>query len=134
MAKTSKKFRETAVAQSGPASELPGANSPGKDTPAGSAISKISGAESSKTKGKSKAPAKRATRPAGKTQRTRKSRAVTPTGQADPSQRVEFSEDDIRLRAYFIAEQRMQSGMPGDSANDWWEAHRQLQEEASKNN
>jgi hypothetical protein len=134
MAKTSKKIRDMAVAQSGPASEPPGANGPGKDTPVASATSKISGSKSSKTTGKSKAAAKRGTRPAGKTQRTRKSRAVTPIGQADGSRRIEFSDDDIRLRAYFIAEQRMQSGMPGDSTNDWWEAHRQLQEEASKNN
>jgi hypothetical protein len=47
---------------------------------------------------------------------------------------MEISDEDIRLRAYFIAERRMQTGMPGDSTNDWWEAHRQLQEEASKNN
>jgi hypothetical protein len=134
MAKTSKKSRETAGAQSGPASDSPNANNPGDDTPVGLTIGKISGPKSSKTTGKTKAAGKRATRPASKTQRTRKPRAVTPLGKTDRSRQIEISDNDIRLRAYFIAEQRMQSGMPGDSTNDWWEAHRQLQEEASKNN
>ena len=40
------------------------------------------------------------------------------------------SYDDISLRAYFISENRMQLGLPGDSAQDWIEAERQLVEEA----
>ena len=36
------------------------------------------------------------------------------------------SYDDISLRAYFISEKRMQLGLPGDSAQDWVEAERQL--------
>jgi hypothetical protein len=34
------------------------------------------------------------------------------------------------MRAYFIAERRMQLSLPGDSAHDWIEARRQLIEEA----
>ncbi len=34
--------------------------------------------------------------------------------------------EDIALRAYFIAERRQQLGLPGDSLGDWTEAERQL--------
>jgi Protein of unknown function (DUF2934) len=44
---------------------------------------------------------------------------------------AEPSDDDIRLRAYFIAERRLRLSLPGDSANDWIEARRQLIEEAA---
>jgi len=40
------------------------------------------------------------------------------------------SDDEIRLRAYFIAERRMQLQLEGDSTHDWMEARRQLIEEA----
>jgi hypothetical protein len=43
---------------------------------------------------------------------------------------VLISDDEIRIRAYFIAEQRMREGRPGSSDNDWLEARRQLQDEA----
>jgi len=42
-----------------------------------------------------------------------------------------FTDDDIRLRAYFISEQRHRDGIPGSSADDWLEARRQLQAEAA---
>lgn len=41
-------------------------------------------------------------------------------------------DEDIRLRAYFIAQHRALSGLNGDSASDWLEARRQLFEEASR--
>jgi hypothetical protein len=41
------------------------------------------------------------------------------------------SDEEIRIRAYFIAERRLQLSMPGDSAHDWIEAKRQLVEEAT---
>ncbi len=40
------------------------------------------------------------------------------------------SEDEIRLRAYFVAEKRAQLSLPGDTHSDWIEAKRQLFEEA----
>ena len=40
------------------------------------------------------------------------------------------SDEEIRLRAYFIAERRIQLSLEGDSAHDWIEARRQLIEEA----
>lgn len=42
----------------------------------------------------------------------------------------EPTDDEIRIRAYFLAERRMQLSLPGDSAHDWIEARRQLIEEA----
>ena len=44
----------------------------------------------------------------------------------------EPSDDEIRLRAYFLAERRHQLSLPGDSAHDWIEARRQLIEEAQR--
>lgn len=42
----------------------------------------------------------------------------------------EPSDEEIRTRAYFIAERRIQLSLQGDSAHDWIEARRQLIEEA----
>ena len=44
--------------------------------------------------------------------------------------RPEPSDEEIRIRAYFIAERRLQLKLQGDSAHDWIEAKRQLIEEA----
>jgi hypothetical protein len=134
MAKTSKQSRATAAAQSEAAALPPSENNPSKEAPGGSVARRLSGAKSGKTTGKSKAAGKRASRPAKKTLATRKPPNGTLAGADGVSRRIEISDDDIRLRAYFIAERRMQSGVPGDSTHDWWEAHRQLQEEASRNN
>jgi hypothetical protein len=48
---------------------------------------------------------------------------------AAPSQR-EPTDEEIRIRAYFLAERRVQLSLPGDSAHDWIEARRQLIEES----
>ena len=45
----------------------------------------------------------------------------------------EPSDDEIRVRAYFISERRIQLALPGDSDRDWIEARRQLVEEAKRN-
>jgi hypothetical protein len=42
----------------------------------------------------------------------------------------EPTDEEIRTRAYFLAERRHQLSLPGDSAHDWIEARRQLIEEA----
>ena len=42
----------------------------------------------------------------------------------------EPTDEQIRIRAYFIAERRLQLRLQGDSAHDWIEAKRQLIEEA----
>src|SRR5438132_14293446 len=48
------------------------------------------------------------------------------------AQIVEPSDEEIRLRAYFIAERRIRLSLPGDSDHDWIDARRQLIEEASR--
>ena len=45
---------------------------------------------------------------------------------------VEFSTNDIALRAYYIAERRRKLGLPGDEMGDWVEAERQLRTEARR--
>jgi hypothetical protein len=47
-----------------------------------------------------------------------------------PASIQEPSDEEIRIRAYFIAERRIQLSLAGDSAHDWIEARRQLIEEA----
>ena len=42
-----------------------------------------------------------------------------------------YSQEDVALRAYFLAERRLAAGLPGDSHQDWIEAERQLVSEAS---
>ncbi len=69
-----------------------------------------------KSKGKKAAPKK-------------KSVASKPAAPRKTSVRAP-SDDEIRTRAYFIAERRMQLSLQGDSAHDWIEARRQLIEEA----
>jgi hypothetical protein len=34
--------------------------------------------------------------------------------------------EDIALKAYYLAERRINSGLPGDSESDWLQAEREL--------
>jgi hypothetical protein len=44
-----------------------------------------------------------------------------------PSEKTgEPSDEEIRLRAYFISERRHRLALPGDASSDWLEAKRQL--------
>jgi hypothetical protein len=45
---------------------------------------------------------------------------------------IEPTDEEIRIRAYFLAERRQRLSLPGDSAHDWIEARRQLIEEAGR--
>lgn len=36
------------------------------------------------------------------------------------------TDEDVRLRAFFIAERRTRLALPGDASSDWLEARRQL--------
>jgi Protein of unknown function (DUF2934) len=45
---------------------------------------------------------------------------------------IEPTDEQIRLRAYFLAELRHKLSLPGDSNHDWIEARRQLIEEAQR--
>jgi hypothetical protein len=45
---------------------------------------------------------------------------------------LEPTDEQIRLRAYFLAERRHRLSLPGDSNHDWIEARRQLIEESQR--
>jgi hypothetical protein len=45
---------------------------------------------------------------------------------------VTISNEDIALRAYFLAERRRNFGWPGDEHSDWVDAESQLREEAER--
>ena len=49
-----------------------------------------------------------------------------------PPKETLISNEDIALRAYFIAERRQKMGWHGDSTSDWVEAERQIRAEAAK--
>jgi hypothetical protein len=76
------------------------------------------------TTGKKKKPA------AARKPSTRK--PATSATKPAASRPVEPTDDEIRIRAYFLAERRLQRSLPGDSAHDWIEARRQLIEEAGR--
>jgi hypothetical protein len=128
MAKSSKKSKETAVPETNPA---PPSLATGNDDraahssqPAGAksqATKRVKPARSAKSTGKGRSEAVS----------TRKSRTGAPRKNRAPG-KVTASDEEIRLRAYFISERRMQHGILGDSAHDWLEAQRQLQKEAKK--
>ena len=68
---------------------------------------------------------------ARKTPAKRKTHAKTGL-QPTPAGHPAVTDEEIRIRAYLISEWRMQNGVSGDSARDWLEARRQLQEESGK--
>jgi hypothetical protein len=128
MAKSSKKSKETAVPESKPAAPNSAANNgdsaarPEKPVVAKSATGKtVKPARGAKSAGKDRR----------KTTAARKPRAAAPRENSAVGE-VMVSNEEVRIRAYFISERRMQNGVPGDSAHDWLEAQRQLQEEAGK--
>jgi hypothetical protein len=76
-----------------------------------------------KSKGKRTVPKKKAVR------------AIKPVAArkaSPPPATYEPSDEEIRIRAYFIAERRIQLSLQGDSDHDWIEARRQLVEEANR--
>jgi hypothetical protein len=57
--------------------------------------------------------------------RVSKPRAVRPKTKA-PAAAPEPTNEEIRIRAYFISERRHRLALPGDASSDWIEARRQL--------
>jgi hypothetical protein len=49
-----------------------------------------------------------------------------PSIRSAPERAAEPSDEEIRLRAYFISERRHRLALPGDTSFDWLEAKRQL--------
>ena len=104
-----------------------------EETPAdtnGAAAASETTAAPAKKRGKSaKSPAAKKTGAKKKSASgaAKKTRAKRPAQQSEPT---EPSDADIRLRAYFIAERRVQLALQGDPARDWIEARQQLIEES----
>jgi hypothetical protein len=48
------------------------------------------------------------------------------TKESRPRPPLDPSDEEIRMRAYFISERRHRLGLPGDSNSDWLDAKRQL--------
>jgi hypothetical protein len=107
--------------------KTPVENKPAEDAAALSANSKVSAPEPKKKAappGKKKKPA-----PARKPSTRKPATSATRSAASRPA---EPTDDEIRIRAYFLAERRHQLSLPGDSAHDWIEARRQLIDEAGK--
>jgi hypothetical protein len=73
----------------------------------------------------------KAAKPAAKLPATKAKVAATKTTKPKAAAKAiapkaAFTTDDIALRAYYIAENRRNSGLPGDEHQDWIEAERQL--------
>jgi len=87
------------------------------ESPAGIEVKKASKSRRARAPRKSRAPARKEAATA------RKPFSMPPeagTTVADPS------DDEIRMRAYFISERRRRFALPGDADSDWLEAERQL--------
>ena len=65
-----------------------------------------------------------AAKPAGK--KTSSPRKKSTSGKTAKKAASHISDEAIRTRAYFIAEQRERMALPGDANSDWIEARRQL--------
>jgi len=87
------------------------------ESPAGIEVKKASKSRRARAPRKSRAPARKEAATA------RKPFSMPPeagTTVADPS------DDEIRMRAYFISQRRRRFALPGDADSDWLEAERQL--------
>ncbi|HEX4665657.1 MAG TPA: hypothetical protein VH207_03575 [Chthoniobacterales bacterium] len=127
MAKSSKKSKAAGLTENKPAAAEPEAQTGnGTAKPEKPAVAKSAAGK----------PAKATAKAVGKSRSTTPRKSTAPrkprASKAANSKTSEFalSDDNVRMRAYFISERRQQQGLPGDSAHDWLEALRQLQEEA----
>ena len=134
MVKSLKKSKEIAAAESFPAAPMTevqngngAAAKPAKETAAKDVApkpAKSAATRKSVAKGRGTTPRKTAS--------PRKPRAATSPRKELGKSGVLIPENEIRIRAYFIAERRMREGRPGSSDHDWLEARRQLQDEAGQ--
>jgi hypothetical protein len=107
--------------------KTPVENKPAEDTATPATTGKLSAPEPKK---KAATPAKKKKPAAARKPSIRK--PETSATKAAGSRPVGPTDDEIRIRAYFLAERRHQLLLPGDSAHDWIEARRQLIEEAGR--
>jgi hypothetical protein len=67
-----------------------------------------------------------AAKPAAKRASSPRKKATTRKTPATKEEKSRVSDEAIRIRAYFISEQRERLSIPGDANSDWIEARRQL--------
>ena len=96
----------------------------------GSGSELAAGSAGTEPKATSPAPKPRQKKVAPKKKTIRASKPAASKKASSPVSAREPSDEEIRIRAYFIAERRIQLSLEGDSAHDWIEAKRQLVEEA----
>ena len=65
-------------------------------------------------------------KPGAKKGRSPRKKATTPKTLTTKEEKSRVGDEAIRIRAYFISEQRERVGIPGDANSDWIEARRQL--------
>jgi hypothetical protein len=65
-------------------------------------------------------------KPAAKKATSPRKKATTRKTLVTKEEKSRVTDEAIRVRAYFIAEQRERVGIPGDANSDWIEARRQL--------
>jgi predicted lipid-binding transport protein (Tim44 family) len=105
--------------------KTPVENKPADNAAAPSANGKMSAPEPKKKAAEKKKKPAAAKKPSPK-------KPATSATKPAASRSVEPTDDEIRIRAYFLGERRHQLSLPGDSAHDWIEARRQLIEEANR--
>jgi hypothetical protein len=101
-------------------------NKPTEGVDAQSTNGKSNGAEPKKKSRTAGPPAKQKKAPAPKKSLAKQGGGSSAKAASEPT------DDEIRLRAYFLAERRHKLSLPGDSAHDWIEARRQLIEESKR--
>ena len=74
-----------------------------------------------------------AAKPAAKRAGSPRKKPTTRKTPATKEGKSRVSDEAIRIRAYFISEQRERVGIPGDANSDWIEARRQLLTELGEN-
>jgi hypothetical protein len=74
-----------------------------------------------------------AAKPAAKRASSPRKKPTTRKTSATKEEKSRVSDEAIRIRAYFISEQRERIGIPGDAKSDWIEARRQLLAELGEN-
>jgi hypothetical protein len=67
-----------------------------------------------------------AAKPVARKARSPRKKPTTPKTPATKEEKSPVSDEAIRIRAYFISEQRERLAIPGDANSDWIEARRQL--------
>ena len=97
---------------------------------AGSGLESTAGSAGTEPKATGPAPKPKQKKATPKKKTIRASKSATSKKASSPVSAREPSDEEIRIRAYFIAERRIQLSLEGDSAHDWIEAKRQLVEEA----